>query len=91
MLGNHGRSVATVVFTPFAKLLARIGITPNMVTYGSAVIVAAQPFSTHLSDAAIMPRLIYECLRDDSDDRECVSDLKRASRFCEATYTRFQS
>lgn len=27
-----------------------------------------------------MPRLIYECLRDDSDDRECVSDLKRASR-----------
>ena len=32
-----------------------------------------------------MPRLIYECLRDDSDDRECVSDLKRASRFCEAT------
>lgn len=50
-----------------------------------------QPFSTHKSDAAIMPRLIYECLRDDSDDRECVSDLKRASRFCEATYTRFQS
>ena len=44
MLGNHGRSVATVVFTPFAKLLARIGITPNMVTYGSAVIVAGLSF-----------------------------------------------
>ena len=53
--------------------------------------IRRQPFSTHKSDAAIMPRLIYECLRDDSDDRECVSDLKRASRFCEATYTRFQS
>jgi CDP-diacylglycerol--glycerol-3-phosphate 3-phosphatidyltransferase len=44
VLGNHGRSVATVVFTPFAKLLARIGITPNMVTYGSAVIVAGLSF-----------------------------------------------
>ena len=44
MLGNHGRSVATVVFTPFAKLLARIGVTPNMVTYGSAIIVAGLSF-----------------------------------------------
>ena len=34
-----------------------------------------QPFSTHLSDAAIMPRLI-ECLRDDSGDRECESALR---------------
>ena len=39
VLGMHGRSVAEVIFTPFAKLLARLHITPNMVTYGSAVIV----------------------------------------------------
>ena len=44
MLGNHGRSVATVVFTPFAKLLARIGATPNMGPYGSAIIVAGLSF-----------------------------------------------
>ncbi len=39
MLGNHGRSVATAIFTPFAKLLARLGVTPNMVTYASAVLI----------------------------------------------------
>lgn len=44
MLGNHGRSVAAVIFTPFAKLLARIGVTPNMVTYGSAILVAGLSF-----------------------------------------------
>lgn len=44
MLGNHGRSVATAVFTPVAKVAARLGITPNMITYGSAVIVAALSF-----------------------------------------------
>lgn len=40
MLGNHGRSLATTVFTPFARLLARLHITPNMVTVGSALVVA---------------------------------------------------
>lgn len=44
MLGNHGRSVATTVFTPVAKVAARLRITPNMITYGSAVIVAALSF-----------------------------------------------
>ncbi len=44
MLGNHGRSVATVIFTPVAKVAARLGITPNMITYGSAVIVAGLSF-----------------------------------------------
>lgn len=39
MLGNHGRSVSAAIFTPFAKLLARMGVTPNMVTYSSAVII----------------------------------------------------
>lgn len=39
MLGNHGRSVSGAIFTPFAKLLARMGVTPNMVTYSSAVII----------------------------------------------------
>lgn len=44
MLGNHGRSVATAVFTPVAKVAVRLGITPNMITYGSAVFVAALSF-----------------------------------------------
>ena len=44
VLGNHGRSVASVIFTPFAKLLARLNVTPNMVTYGSAVIIAGLSF-----------------------------------------------
>lgn len=40
VLGNHGRDVATVVFTPIAKVLAKLGVTPNMVTLTSAVLVA---------------------------------------------------
>ena len=32
MLGNHGRSIAKTVFTPLARILARMGVTPNMVT-----------------------------------------------------------
>lgn len=32
MLGNHGRSITTAIFTPLARVLARLGVTPNMVT-----------------------------------------------------------
>lgn len=39
VLGNHGRSVANAIFTPFAKLLNKMHVTPNMVTYGSAILV----------------------------------------------------
>lgn len=41
VLGNRGRSTAAAVFTPFAKLLARLGVTPNMVTYTSTALVGA--------------------------------------------------
>lgn len=38
MLGNHGRGLARAVFTAPAKLLAKAGITPNMVTVAGTVI-----------------------------------------------------
>lgn len=44
VLGNHGRSVAGYIFTPFAKLLAKMHVTPNMVTYGSAIIITGLSF-----------------------------------------------
>lgn len=44
MLGNHGRGVARSIFTPFAKLLARLHVTPNMVTLASSVIITAISF-----------------------------------------------
>lgn len=37
MLGNHGRFVTKAVFTPFARLLVRLGVTPNMVTVAGTV------------------------------------------------------
>ena len=41
MLGNHGRSIAKATFTPLARVLARVGVTPNMVTVaGTAATVA---------------------------------------------------
>lgn len=37
MLGNHGRSITKSIFTPPARLLARMGVTPNMVTIAGTV------------------------------------------------------
>ncbi|WP_026461034.1 phosphatidylinositol phosphate synthase [Schaalia suimastitidis] len=32
MLGNHGRGITAAIFTPPARLLARMGVSPNAVT-----------------------------------------------------------
>ena len=41
MLGNHGRSITKAIFMPLARVLARVGVTPNMVTVaGTAATVA---------------------------------------------------
>lgn len=37
MLGNHGRSITKALFTPLARVLARLGVTPNMVTVAGTV------------------------------------------------------
>ena len=37
MLGNHGRSITKAIFTPLARVLARLGVTPNMVTVAGTV------------------------------------------------------
>jgi Phosphatidylglycerophosphate synthase len=41
MLGNHGRKGIGIFFTPLAKLLAKLHVTPNMVTLCSSVIITA--------------------------------------------------
>jgi len=38
MLGNHGRGLARAIFTAPAKLLAKAGVTPNMVTIVGTII-----------------------------------------------------
>ncbi|PID97996.1 MAG: CDP-alcohol phosphatidyltransferase [Actinobacteria bacterium] len=38
MLGNRGRSATQAVFTPIARVLARLGISPNMVTLAGTFI-----------------------------------------------------
>lgn len=37
MLGNHGRSITRTLFTPLARLLARLHVTPDMVTVAGTV------------------------------------------------------
>ena len=32
MLGNHGRSLTKTIFTPLARLLAKLGVSANAVT-----------------------------------------------------------
>ena len=41
MLGNHGRSITKAIFTPLARVLARLGVTPNMVTVAGTVATVA--------------------------------------------------
>ena len=41
MLGNHGRSITKAIFTPLARVLARVGVTPNMVTVAGTVATVA--------------------------------------------------
>lgn len=41
MLGNHGRSITKAIFTPLARVLARMGVTPNMVTVAGTVATVA--------------------------------------------------
>lgn len=41
VLGNHGRSVTKTIFTPVAKVLDKLHVTPNMLTYFSAILVTA--------------------------------------------------
>ena len=41
MLGNHGRSITKAIFTPLARVLARAGVTPNMVTVAGTVATVA--------------------------------------------------
>lgn len=38
MLGNHGRGITKAIFTPLAKVLHRLRITPDMVTIAGTVI-----------------------------------------------------
>lgn len=38
MLGNHGRSITTTIFTPLAIVLEKMRVTPNMVTIAGTVI-----------------------------------------------------
>ena len=41
MLGNHGRSLASAVFSKPAKILAKRGVSPNAVTVAGTVINVA--------------------------------------------------
>ncbi len=58
VLGTHGRSVSTAIFTPFARLLAKLRVTPNMVTLASAVVIAGLSFGVlargHLAVGGIL-------------------------------------
>ncbi|MDN6565763.1 MAG: CDP-alcohol phosphatidyltransferase family protein [Actinomyces sp.] len=41
MLGNHGRSITRTIFTPVARLLARLHVTPDMVTMAGTLLTVA--------------------------------------------------
>lgn len=57
VVGNHGRGLATAVFTPVARVLAKMKVTPNMVTLTSSALVLVVAFGVlargHLVAGAI--------------------------------------
>lgn len=58
MLGLHGRSITRAIFTPPARLLARLGVTPNMVTAAGTVLTVVVACTTiargHLAVGGIL-------------------------------------
>ncbi|WP_115727408.1 phosphatidylinositol phosphate synthase [Actinomyces culturomici] len=46
MLGNHGRSITRTIFTPLARVLARLGVTPDQVTITGTIVSIAIAVST---------------------------------------------
>ncbi|QPK82253.1 CDP-alcohol phosphatidyltransferase family protein [Schaalia sp. ZJ405] len=64
MLGNHGRSITRTIFTPFARLLAQLGVTPNMVTVAGTVIsvvvaVSMLPFGLLWQGAIVLGIVLF--------------------------------
>lgn len=64
MLGNHGRSVTKAIFTPPARLLARMGVTPDAVTVTGTIVsmgiaVATLPFGWLWQGALLLGIVLF--------------------------------
>ncbi len=65
MLGNHGRSITTTIFTPVAKVLARAGVSPNAVTVTGTLVTIALAVSLlatgHLWEGGLALGVVLFC------------------------------
>lgn len=65
MLGNHGRSITRTVFTPLARLLAALRVTPDMVTVAGTVLTVGIAVGVlargHLAVGGILLGIVLFC------------------------------
>ncbi|MCI1641060.1 MAG: CDP-alcohol phosphatidyltransferase family protein [Actinomyces sp.] len=65
MLGNHGRSITRTIFTPLARALAAMRVTPNMVTVAGTVLTIGISVGVlargHLAVGAIALGVVLFC------------------------------
>lgn len=64
MLGTHGRSITKAVFTPPARLLARLGVTPDQVTVTGSLLsigvaIATLPFGRLWQGAVLLGVVLF--------------------------------
>lgn len=82
MLGNHGRSITRTIFTPVARVLAKMHVTPNMVTLTGTVVTVALAVTLlargHLTAGGIAVGIVLFC---DSIDGVLARETGQTSRF----------
>lgn len=91
MLGNHGRSITRRVFTPFARLLAKAGITPDQVTITGTLLsvgiaVSTLPFGYVWQGALALALVLFA----DSVDGT-LARMTAAERDSEPSWTRLST
>lgn len=82
MLGGHGRSFATVVFGPVARVFVKLGISPDAVTIGGTVAAIAVSFGLLARGHLVAgPLLLGAILVTDSIDGQMARQLGRSSKW----------
>lgn len=92
MLGNHGRSITRTIFTPLARLLARLHVTPDMVTVTGTVVTVAVAVAVlargYLWQGAVALGVVLFCDSVDGTLARLTGTSSRFGAFLDSTLDR---
>lgn len=92
MLGNHGRSVTRTIFTPVARVLAAMHVTPDMVTVAGTVLTVGISVGVlargHLAIGGILLGVVLFCDSVDGVLARLTGQESRFGAFLDSTLDR---